>query len=366
MRAIAVIVACSVVRGHGRRPRTDVRRPHSTADHAQGDTQELRRTLAYLLAHNPSFGFTSAVSPSIFARAGVARSGWPRAQTGGMDQGTRKRLLAKAEKEEKRAQDSQGIKEGKGFAEKSQTVATEELMEEWLEPIPAPKAAASIFKPVRKDPSKEEAKNFIRKPGGPVKSGTGFGKSNRKTQSQEAKGKAKLLAMQAGESEEWGMTKSLAAWQEYRYQNSEDEMRMRTPGEAVMPENVSQRIIDRIIKCVSVPLVLTVLLWASFFLLTQTLNLDVGPSAVAFVTLGGLLSTFGGVTYGVLSASWDEDRDEPRGFLGRDEVPRNLLIMSKKFLEVEKLDRLWEAEQKSFWGTEEETEMELKNLFGLK
>ncbi|QQE66765.1 hypothetical protein GFS31_34670 [Leptolyngbya sp. BL0902] len=88
-----------------------------------------------------------------------------------------------------------------------------------------------------------------------------------------------------------------------------------------IPEVVSQRMLRRMLAFSGVPTFLGV---ATFFVsygLIVKGNVELPPYAVLLVTLGCFGLGVVGLTYGVLSASWDEDR--PGDWLGLDEFQVN-------------------------------------------
>jgi hypothetical protein len=93
-----------------------------------------------------------------------------------------------------------------------------------------------------------------------------------------------------------------------------------------IPEVVSQRMLRRMLVFSGIPTFLGV---AAFFVsygLIVKGNVDLPPYAVLLVTLGCFGLGVLGLTYGVLSASWDEDR--PGDWLGIAEFQVNFARMT--------------------------------------
>jgi Photosynthesis affected mutant 68 len=94
-----------------------------------------------------------------------------------------------------------------------------------------------------------------------------------------------------------------------------------TKEEMAVPEVVSQRMIRRVAGFSGVPTVLGITtLIASYLLLTYA-DVHLPPIAVLLANMGFFGLGVLGITYGVLSASWDEDR--VGGLLGWNEFTTN-------------------------------------------
>lgn len=92
-------------------------------------------------------------------------------------------------------------------------------------------------------------------------------------------------------------------------------------GSAAIPEVVSQRMLRRMLVFSGIPTALGVVtFFVSYYLVVKT-QLELPPYAVLLVTLGCFGLGVVGLTYGVLSASWDEDRSG--GWLGLAEFQVN-------------------------------------------
>ena len=94
-----------------------------------------------------------------------------------------------------------------------------------------------------------------------------------------------------------------------------------TKEEMAIPQVVSQRMIRRVAIFCGVPTALGITtLVVSYVLATQT-NIKLPPIAVLLVNMGLFGLGVLGITYGVLSASWDEERTG--GILGLSELTTN-------------------------------------------
>jgi hypothetical protein len=88
-----------------------------------------------------------------------------------------------------------------------------------------------------------------------------------------------------------------------------------------IPEVISQRMLRRMLAFSGVPTFLGVATFFGSYALIVKGNVDLPPYAVLLSTLGCFGLGVVGLTYGVLSASWDEDR--PGDWLGLDEFKTN-------------------------------------------
>lgn len=99
-----------------------------------------------------------------------------------------------------------------------------------------------------------------------------------------------------------------------------DKAQQRAAATAI-PEVVSQRMLRRMLVFSGIPTFLGVAaFFVSYFLIVKG-SVELPPYAVLLVTLGCFGLGVVGLTYGVLSASWDEDR--PGDWLGMDEFQVN-------------------------------------------
>jgi len=91
---------------------------------------------------------------------------------------------------------------------------------------------------------------------------------------------------------------------------------------AAIPERVAVRMGRRMLPFVGAPLFLALGSFVGFWYFATYRNVEFQPSLVAGVTTSLLVAALLGITYSLLSASWDEDREGD--FLGGDEFKRNL------------------------------------------
>ncbi|MFH7244367.1 MAG: PAM68 family protein [Spirulina sp.] len=93
-----------------------------------------------------------------------------------------------------------------------------------------------------------------------------------------------------------------------------------------IPEVVSQRMLRRMLVFSGTPTFLGIVaFFVSYFLIVKG-NVELPPYAVLLTTLGCFGLGVVGLTYGVLSASWDEDR--PGDWLGLEEFKVNFSRMT--------------------------------------
>ena len=92
-----------------------------------------------------------------------------------------------------------------------------------------------------------------------------------------------------------------------------------------MPQAVSARMLARVVPFAALPVGGAFLAFVGFWFANTQLDLDITPQIVAYTTQALFLLGFGGITYGVMSTSWDE-ADEGSG-LGLDEAKSNWVKM---------------------------------------
>ena len=97
------------------------------------------------------------------------------------------------------------------------------------------------------------------------------------------------------------------------------------PGPTAMPQAVSDRMLARVVPFAALPVGGAFLAFVGFWFANTQLDLDITPQIVAYTTQALFLLGFGGITYGVMSTSWDE-ADEGSG-LGLDEAKSNWVKM---------------------------------------
>lgn len=94
------------------------------------------------------------------------------------------------------------------------------------------------------------------------------------------------------------------------------------PGSAAIPEQVAMRMGQRMLPFVGIPLIGGMGAFVVFWYLATYKNQEFQPALVAFSTIGMLGVGLVGITYSVMSASWDPDREG--SFLGTEEFSKNL------------------------------------------
>ncbi|MDJ0735465.1 MAG: PAM68 family protein [Nostocaceae cyanobacterium] len=94
-----------------------------------------------------------------------------------------------------------------------------------------------------------------------------------------------------------------------------------TKEEVAIPKVVSQRMIRRVIGFCGVPTFLAISTLVASYLLISFADIKPPPIAVLLVNLGFFGLGVLGISYGVLSASWDENREG--GLLGWQEFTVN-------------------------------------------
>ncbi|MBD2343355.1 PAM68 family protein [Anabaena subtropica] len=88
----------------------------------------------------------------------------------------------------------------------------------------------------------------------------------------------------------------------------EKKQRPYTKQEMAIPEVVSQRMIRRVAAFCGVPTALGITTLVASYLLANYSSIQLPPIAVLLVNMGFFGLGVLGITYGVLSASWDEER----------------------------------------------------------
>ncbi|WP_414542436.1 PAM68 family protein [Nostoc sp. CCY0012] len=91
--------------------------------------------------------------------------------------------------------------------------------------------------------------------------------------------------------------------------------------EMAIPEVVSQRMIRRVAGFCGIPTALGITSLVVSYLLATYSDIKLPPIAVLLVNMGFFGIGVLGITYGVLSASWDEER--PGSFIGLGEFGTN-------------------------------------------
>jgi hypothetical protein len=103
---------------------------------------------------------------------------------------------------------------------------------------------------------------------------------------------------------------------------SVDNLLSKEPNAAVIPEKVAQRMGKRMLPFVGIPLFGVMGTFVTFWYLATYKNYEFQPALVAFSTIGILGLGLLGITYSVMSASWDVE--EEGSALGWEEFQKNL------------------------------------------
>ncbi|MBD2245778.1 PAM68 family protein [Nostoc sp. FACHB-888] len=103
-------------------------------------------------------------------------------------------------------------------------------------------------------------------------------------------------------------TQSKLAAQPQESGKQADKKRPYTKEEMAIPQVVSQRMIRRVAGFCGVPTALGISALVVSYLLAMYFNIQLPPIAVLLVNMGLFGLGVLGITYGVLSASWDEER----------------------------------------------------------
>lgn len=113
--------------------------------------------------------------------------------------------------------------------------------------------------------------------------------------------------------------------QQRRQQEEADRERMEQyiidEGLNVMPEAVGDRMLKRMIFGFGVPMTLGFVSFAAFIISARYYDMTIRPTTVAVTTQAVFALGVVGITYGPLSASWDEDREG--SLFGFEEVGKN-------------------------------------------
>lgn len=111
------------------------------------------------------------------------------------------------------------------------------------------------------------------------------------------------------------------------------EPRRYTKEEMTIPQVVSQRMIRRVAGFCGVPTTLGIITLVGSYLLVSYTDIKIAPILVLLVNMGLFGLGVLGITYGVLSASWDEDRSG--GVLGWQEFQTNWGRMRETWRETQ-------------------------------
>ena len=100
-----------------------------------------------------------------------------------------------------------------------------------------------------------------------------------------------------------------------------DNMVKEDPNAAVIPERVAQRMGQRMLPFVGIPLFGVMGAFVLFWYLATYKNMEFQPTLVAYSTIGIMAVGLLGITYSVMSASWDEEVEGSA--VGIDEFKKN-------------------------------------------
>lgn len=144
-----------------------------------------------------------------------------------------------------------------------------------------------------------------------------FDKSNDNT-IDTSRGKAALDKMRREKAEERN-----AQLQKMKDVQDVDQMMRDTGGEAaVIPEKVAQRMGKRMLPFVGIPLFGAMGAFIGFWYMATYRDMEFQPVLVAGTTIALLAIGLVGITYSMMSASWDPEREG--SVLGTDEFSRNI------------------------------------------
>lgn len=101
-----------------------------------------------------------------------------------------------------------------------------------------------------------------------------------------------------------------------------DALLRESPEAAVIPEKVAQRMGKRMLPFVGVPLFGAMGSFVGFWYMATYRDMEFQPALVATSTIVLLVVGLVGITYSIMSASWDPDREG--SFLGLDEFSKNV------------------------------------------
>ncbi|KAL1496145.1 hypothetical protein AB1Y20_014765 [Prymnesium parvum] len=106
---------------------------------------------------------------------------------------------------------------------------------------------------------------------------------------------------------------------------SAEELTPLNPSDGVMPQVVSDRMLRRVVPFAGLPIAGAALIFGGFFYANTQLGLDLPPQLVAYATQLCVLLSFAGITWGVMSTSWDEEVEG--SLLGIEQVGKNFNLM---------------------------------------
>jgi hypothetical protein len=117
-----------------------------------------------------------------------------------------------------------------------------------------------------------------------------------------------------------------------------------SPEDGILPQAVADRMIRRIAGFAGVPLASLFLFFAAYFIARYKYDIRIIPVFVAYTTLGCIGAAGVGITYGIMSSSWDEDDEGSR--LGWKESKINFMRARDGLASVISKERRAEARMK--------------------
>jgi len=145
-----------------------------------------------------------------------------------------------------------------------------------------------------------------------------FDDSVREQKTDTSRGKAALDKMRREKAEQRN-----AELQKMKELEEVDQMMLETGGEAaVIPEKVAQRMGKRMLPFVGIPLFGSMGAFVGFWYMATYRDMEFQPVLVAGTTIALLAIGLVGITYSMMSASWDPEREG--SVLGTDEFSRNI------------------------------------------
>lgn len=97
------------------------------------------------------------------------------------------------------------------------------------------------------------------------------------------------------------------------------------PSAGVMPQVVADRMMRRVAPFAGLPILFAMCSFAAFYYANTQLDMKLPPQVVAYTTQFCVLLSFAGITWGVMSTSWDEETEG--SVLGAEQFSKNLNIM---------------------------------------
>jgi Photosynthesis affected mutant 68 len=97
----------------------------------------------------------------------------------------------------------------------------------------------------------------------------------------------------------------------------------RDPNAGVLPQAVADRMLRRIVGFSGVPMATLLAFFGAYFVAKYKYDVSIIPVVVATTTLSCIATAGVGITYGIMSSSWDEDKEGTK--LGFTEAKMNVL-----------------------------------------